>query len=35
MSRCKVRIWGDGSGWEVYGQLDKTNSVEETLNRII
>jgi hypothetical protein len=29
-----VRIWCDGSGWDVYGQLDQTNSVERTLEKI-
>jgi len=30
-----VRVWLDGSGWDVYGEVDKTNSVEETLKKIV
>jgi hypothetical protein len=30
-----VRIWPDGSGWDVYGQLDDTNMVKATLEKIL
>ncbi len=30
-----VRIYADGSGWDVFGQLDRTNSVQATLDAIL
>jgi hypothetical protein len=30
-----VHVWLDGSGWDVYAPVDKTNSVASTLENIV